>query len=69
MGLWVGNTIKLDCDDHCMTINVVNSLNNKKSPHWNVRLGLYFRDTEFDVMVTEEQINSLKLEITSQLNG
>ena len=52
-----------------MTINVVNSLNNKKSPHWNVRLGLYFRDTEFDVMVTEEQINSLKLEITSQLNG
>ena len=24
------NTIKLDCDDHCTTINVINSLNNKK---------------------------------------
>ena len=25
-----GNTIKLDCDDHCTTINVVNSLSNNK---------------------------------------
>ena len=26
---WVGNPIKLDCDDHCKTINVINSLSNK----------------------------------------
>ena len=26
-----GNPIKLDCDDHCTTINVLNSLSNKKS--------------------------------------
>ena len=25
-----GNTIKLDCDDHCTTINVINSSGNKK---------------------------------------
>ena len=28
--LSVGNPIKLDCDDHCTTINVTNSLSNKK---------------------------------------
>ena len=26
VGLWDGNPIKLDCDDHCTTINVINSL-------------------------------------------
>ena len=31
LGLWVGNSIKLDCDDHCTTRNVINSLNNKKN--------------------------------------
>ena len=30
LGLWDGNPIKLDCDDHCTTINVTNSLSNKK---------------------------------------
>ena len=29
-GLWDGNSIKFDCDDHCTTINVINSLSNKK---------------------------------------
>ena len=29
-GLWDGNPIKLDCDNHCTTINVINSLSNKK---------------------------------------
>ena len=24
-GLWDGNAIKLDCDNHCTTINVINS--------------------------------------------
>jgi len=24
VGVWDGNGIKLDCDDHCKTINVVN---------------------------------------------
>ena len=28
--VWDGNGIKLGCDDHCTTINVMNSLNNKK---------------------------------------
>ena len=30
LGLWGGNFIKLDCDDHCTTINVINALSNKK---------------------------------------
>ena len=30
LGVWDGNTIQLDCDDHCTTINVINSLSNKK---------------------------------------
>ena len=27
-GVWDGNPIKLDCDDHFTTINVINSLSN-----------------------------------------
>ena len=30
LGVWDGHTIKLDCDDHCATTNVINSLSNKK---------------------------------------
>ena len=30
LGLWDGNPIKLDCDDYCTTINVINSLSNEK---------------------------------------
>ena len=30
LGMWDGNTIILDCDDHCTTINVIHALNNKK---------------------------------------
>ena len=30
LGFWDGNPIKLDCGDHCTTINVINSLSNKK---------------------------------------
>ena len=30
LGSWDGNAIKLDCDDHCTNINVINSLSNKK---------------------------------------
>ena len=30
LGLWDGNSIKLGHDDHCTTINVINSLSNKK---------------------------------------
>ena len=29
LGVWDGNTLKLDCDDHCTTINVINSLSNR----------------------------------------
>ena len=31
LGVWDGNPIKLDCDDRCTTINVINSLSNKKT--------------------------------------
>ena len=31
LGVWDGNPIKLDCDDHCTTINVINSLSNIKT--------------------------------------
>ena len=31
LGLWDGNPIKLDCGDHCTTINVINSLSNKNN--------------------------------------
>ena len=30
LGLWDGNPITLDCNDHCTTISVINSLSNKK---------------------------------------
>ena len=30
LGLWDRNSIKLDCDDHCTAINVINSLSNLK---------------------------------------
>ena len=30
LGLWEGNPIKLDCDDHHTTTNVINSLSNRK---------------------------------------
>ena len=30
LGVWDGNPIKLDCDDHRTTTNVINSLTNKK---------------------------------------
>ena len=30
LGVWDENAIKLGCDDHCTTINVINSLSNKK---------------------------------------
>lgn len=30
LGLWDGKPIKLDCDDHCTTVNVINSLSNLK---------------------------------------
>ena len=36
------NPIKLDCDDHCTTINVINSLSNFKKS----RQLLYFLDKE-----------------------
>ena len=37
LGLCDGNPIKLNCDDPCTTINVINSLSNlkKKKALWN----------------------------------
>ena len=31
LGVWDGNAIKLGCDDHCTTINVINLLSNKEN--------------------------------------
>ena len=31
LGLWDRNPMKLDCDDHCTSINVINSLSNRKN--------------------------------------
>ena len=31
LGVWDGMLIKLGCDDHCTTINVINSLSNIKN--------------------------------------
>ena len=28
--MWDGTPVKLDCGDHCKTVNVINSLSNKK---------------------------------------
>jgi len=30
LGLWDGNPVKLDCDDHSTTTEVIDSLSNKK---------------------------------------
>ena len=38
LGLWDGNPLKLDCDDHRTTINVINSLSNKKKNKKIVKL-------------------------------
>ena len=42
LGLWDGNPIKMDCDDHCITTNVINSLSNKKKK----KLHTSFRDKQ-----------------------
>ena len=36
LGMWDGNPIKLDCDDHCTIINVINSLSNKKKVNYSI---------------------------------
>ena len=41
LGLWDGNPIKLDCGDHCTTINVMNSLSNKKKKQQQKRKQIY----------------------------
>ena len=30
LGLWDGNPVKLDCDDHYTTTEMINALSNKK---------------------------------------
>ena len=37
-GVWDGNAIKLGCDDHCATINVINSLSNKNNKQFFIDL-------------------------------
>ena len=54
LGVWDGNTIKLDCDDHCTTINVTNSLSNKKK-------NLSYCETEFNQEVNQNNEKAEKL--------
>jgi len=30
LGVWDGNAVKLSCDDHCTTINIIKFIENKK---------------------------------------
>ena len=39
--VWDGNPIKLDCDAHCTTLNVINSLSNKKYLYGNIQTGIF----------------------------
>ena len=42
LGMWDGTTIKLDCDNHCTIINVLNSLSNIKKLKKNLKFKLKF---------------------------
>ena len=43
LGLWDGNPIKVDCNDHCTIINAINSLSNKKmSLAYNLSISVPF---------------------------
>ena len=41
LGLWDGNLIKSNCDNHCTTVNVINSLSNKKIKKAGTQRKLY----------------------------
>ena len=36
LGVWDGNAIKLGCEDHCITINVINSFSNIKKEDYEM---------------------------------
>ena len=42
LGVWDGNAIKFGCNDHCTTINVINSLSNKKKKLWYIYTMEYY---------------------------
>ena len=46
-GVWDGNPIKLDCGDHCTTINVIHSLSNKKKESTQMTLSHRFTVPNF----------------------
>ena len=46
LGLWDGNSIKLDCDDHCTTTNVINSLSNKKIKNKKINVAQMLTDKQ-----------------------
>ena len=52
-GVWDGNPIKLDCGDHCITINVINALSsNKKIKKRKRKRQRYHRQTlNFFIMI------------------
>ena len=40
LGLWDGSPIKVDCDDHCTSLNEINSLSNKRN-HKKIKNKIY----------------------------
>ena len=46
LGLWDGNPIKLDCDDHCTTINVINPLSNLKHKNGSSHYGAVVNESD-----------------------
>ena len=51
--------IKLDCDDHCITINVINSLSNLKKEHGGTVIFLSLFLSVLDIFLEVELLNHM----------
>ena len=51
LGLWDGKPMKLDCDDHCTTINVINSLSNLKKEEKRRKFSLTYSTSKNDIKI------------------
>ena len=68
--MWDGNPIKLDCDDHCTTINVINSLNdlkNQKKENEIMPFGATWM--ELETLILSEVSQKDKYHMTSHISG
>ena len=54
-GVWDGNAIKLGCDDHCTTINVINSLINLKKSYCNGKDNIKLGNHTLRNMISREK--------------